>query len=139
MPEEHPTHLLAALESLGGSIAEAMGRLVRTNAEGLRGSQGRILSLIDERGTRPSALVEGSGITKQAIGQRIRELEERGWVTVEPDPSDGRAVLVRRTPAGDRVRAAIDEGIRAMEAEFAERVGPRRYATFRQVIDELGA
>jgi DNA-binding MarR family transcriptional regulator len=131
--------VLAALERLDHTIARGMGRFVGTEVEGLRGSQARMLELIGDGGTRPSALAEGSRITKQAVGQRIREMEERGWVTVTPDPSDGRAVLVRRTAAGDRVRRTIRQGVGRMEREWTDLVGADRYAVFRQVLDELGS
>ena len=104
----------------------------------MRGSHGRLLDLIAEEGTRPSALAEGAWITKQAVGKRLRELEERGWVVLSPDPADRRAVVARRTPAGDRVRAAARRAITAMEDGWGEAVAPERYATFRAVLAELG-
>lgn len=105
--------------------------------EGLRGSHGRILDLIAPGGTRPSALAEGATISKQAVSQRIRELEERGWVQLRPDPSDGRALLVHRTSEGDDVRRQLRAAIRALESEWADAVGAGRYAAFRSVLDEL--
>ena len=104
----------------------------------MRGSHGRLLDLIAEEGTRPSALAEGAWITKQAVGKRLRELEERGLVVLSPDPADRRAVVARRTPAGERVRAAARRAIAEMEDRWAEAVGPERYGTFRAVLAELG-
>lgn len=104
----------------------------------LRGSHGRILDLLGDEGTRPSALAADAWITKQAISQRIRELEEARLVVTTPDPTDGRAMVVQRTAEGDRVRSSAVARIRAAETEWANLVGPDRYATFRQVIDELG-
>jgi len=104
-----------------------------------RGSQGRILHLLPQDGARPTDLAAGGWITKQAIGQRVRELEEMGLAQTDPDPDDGRAIIVRRTPAGDRMAADILEAIAAVERSWAEEVGEKRYATFRAVLDELGA
>jgi len=134
-----PSHVFAALERLNRRADRDMQRLVPPTVEGLRGSYGRILDLLRPEGVRPSELAEGASITKQAIGQRVRELEQRGWVAVEPDPADGRAVLVRRTAAGEQVRRAAVAAIADMEAEWADVVGADRYATFRAVLDELGA
>jgi hypothetical protein len=47
-------------------------------------------------------------------------------------------VVVKRTAEGDHVRSSAVASIRAAETEWADLVGPDRYATFRQVIDELG-
>lgn len=104
----------------------------------LRGSEGRVLGLIEPDGTRPTSLAEGTWITKQAVGKRIRDLEERGLVTVRPDPADGRAVRVHKTPEGERVKAATEQRIAALERDLAAEVGEHRYRIFRQVLDELG-
>jgi DNA-binding MarR family transcriptional regulator len=131
-------HVLAAIERANRRIDADLRRRRPAGLEGMRGSYGRILDLIGDDGSRPSALAEGSWITKQAVGQRVRELEERGWVTVTPDPADGRAVLVRRTARGDEVRRLARAAISQMESDWAASVGPDRYATFRAVLDELG-
>ena len=104
----------------------------------LRGSEGRILDLVRAKGTRPTVLAEGAWITKQAIGKRIRDLEARGLVQLDPDPDDGRAVLVHRTAEGERVRTVIGEQIADLERELREQVGDERYRIFREVLDELG-
>lgn len=104
----------------------------------LRGSEGRILGLIEPDGTRPTSLAEGSWITKQAIGKRVRELEERGLVAVRPDPDDGRAVRVHRTTKGEGVKATTELRVAELERAFADEVGEDRYRTFCEVLDELG-
>ena len=131
-------HVLALLGALDRRIDRDLRELRSADAAGMRGSHGRILGQIADEGSRPSALAAG-WISKQAIGQRIRELEERGWVSVAADPSDRRAVVVRRTEAGERVRDATVAAIAAMEERWAAAVGAERYAAFRAVLDELGS
>ncbi|HKJ54483.1 MAG TPA: MarR family winged helix-turn-helix transcriptional regulator [Nitriliruptoraceae bacterium] len=104
-----------------------------------RGSQGRILHLLPDEGARPTDLAAGGWITKQAVGQRVRELEELGLVETHPDPDDGRAIIVSRTTAGDRAAEAILDAIDEMERAWAQEVGEERYAVFRAVLDDLGA
>ena len=130
--------VFAALEQLQHRARQEVGTLIPPEVEGLRGSFGRILLMIDDAGTRPSVLAQGAWITKQAMGQRVRDLQERGWVDVVADPADGRAVLVRRTAQGDRVRRAALGAIRAMEEQWSDQVGAERYRVFRSVLDELG-
>ena len=131
--------MLADIEGLQRRTDADLSRhLAPARAHGLRGSYGRILGLIPDDGTRPSTLAEGAWITKQSVGQRVRELEERGWVTIEPDPTDGRAQIVRRTAEGDRMRQVTEAGIAAMEQEWADAVGAERYRIFREVVEELG-
>ena len=104
-----------------------------------RPSHGRLLDLIPDGGIRPSAIASDVWITKQAVGVRLREMQELGWVSTTRDPADGRAVIVKRTAAGSRIHRAARQAIAKLEAEWAEAVGPDRFDTFRAVIDELGA
>lgn len=130
-------HLLMLLEG----FQRRLGREMSTRMHGtgiLRGSEGRILGLIEPEGTRPTSLAEGTWITKQAIGKRVRQLEERGLVAVQSDPDDGRAVRVRRTAKGERVKATTESRIAELELAFAAEVGEERYRTFCEVLAELG-
>ena len=135
--EARPPHLLAALDLLMGRLGGEMRRRTAHVDLVIRGSEARLLHLIDPAGSRQTDLADGAWITKQAIGKRIREMEERGLVTVGPDPADRRATLVRRTAEGDAVRATTRAMIRDLEAELADIVGPDRYDVFRAVADEL--
>ena len=138
-PNPSPSlHVLDAIEWFMRRLEHE--RATRKAGDGpmLRGSQGRILHLLPAEGARPTELAAGDWITKQAIGQRVRELEEMGLVRTDPDPDDRRAVIVRRTPEGDRIQEQILADIDAMERSWAEEVG-QGYATFRAVLDELGA
>ena len=64
-----------------------------------------------------SVLIEHSQTDRTALGRTIERLVRRGWVSRLPDPDDGRAVLVRRSPAAQAVFeqalaqvAGLDEG-----------------------------
>jgi DNA-binding MarR family transcriptional regulator len=133
-----PDHLLAALERLNSRIGEVMARQTADAGVDLRGSQGRILHLIGPNGTRPTDLARGSGITKQAMGKRIEDLEGRGLVRTAPDPRDGRAVLVHLTASGRRMSETLARCVSDLEVELETRVGTADYAAFRAVLDALG-
>src|SRR5947209_7292090 len=76
---------------------------------------------IDPDGTRLTVLAARAGITYQAMAQLVVELEERGIVERVPDPSDGRARLVRLTEEGRRrVKIALRH-IRAIERQWLRR------------------
>ena len=51
-------------------------------------------------GTRLTVLAHNAGMTKQAMGQIVDDLEQLGYVERTPDPDDGRAKIVRFTEAG---------------------------------------
>ena len=136
---DDPDHLLARLERLNTRLGRDLGlRHAVAGLPWLRGSQGRILNLIGPDGSRPTELAEGAWVSKQAIGKRIVELEQRGLVRTKPDPSDGRAVLVHLTKEGARVRAVVVAQIDDLERQLAEEVGAASYARFSAVLARLG-
>jgi DNA-binding MarR family transcriptional regulator len=88
------------------------------------------------------SLAERLGVTQQAASKAVADLERRGYVRREADPGDAR---VRRAALTARGEAAIEAGRRhraALEAELAERLGPRRIAAARNtlidVVEALG-
>lgn len=130
-------HVLALLDAAQRRAGEDMGRLTVGIADGMRGSFARILALTPEGGARPTELAEAAGISKQAVGQRIQELIDRGWMVLDRDPSDHRARIARRTQEGHRVHALLVAAIGSLEDEWRESVGADRYATFLDVLAEL--
>ena len=76
---------------------------------------------IDPEGTRLTVLAARAGLSHQAIGQVVAELERRGFVERVRDDADGRARLVRLTDDGrDLVKAAL-KAIAAIERKWSER------------------
>ena len=93
---------------------------------------------------RAADLATRAGMTRQSMGELVRELEGFGLVEMVPDPQDGRAKLVSWTEdglaiarIGKRHLAAIE---RRLEAEFgAEYESARRVLErLAEVLDEIG-
>lgn len=59
--------------------------------------------------TRPSNLATIFGLTAPAITKRIRHLHSNKVIETYPDPSDGRATLIRLTPYGVQLAEKIRE------------------------------
>jgi DNA-binding MarR family transcriptional regulator len=131
-------HVLAVMTAVERRVGEALAARMAPHDVVMRGSHARLLQLVPPDGARPSELAQG-WISKQAVGQRIHEMLEAGLVAVEPDPHDGRANIVRRTPEGDRIMNLVLSELAALEATLAAQVGERRYRTFRSVLQELAA
>jgi DNA-binding MarR family transcriptional regulator len=66
---------------------------------------------------RITELAAEERVTQPAITLLVNRLAERGWVERVPDPSDGRAVLVRLTPAGEEVFEGLRAEYRALMHE----------------------
>ena len=104
---------------------------------GLRARHYRLLSFVPDDGVRLARVVEESGLTKQALAQALAPLETGGYLDVTPDPADGRARIVRRTDRGREVLAAVREMQAGYERRWAQQVGAGRWASARDVLDEL--
>jgi len=130
-----PTVLEGALRQLRTGLYE----LSDTRFPGLRTRHYRLLGFIPDEGIRPARMVELSGLTKQALAQALEPLEQDGYVDVVPDPADRRARVVRLTPRGREVIAAIHDMQEGYERRWAERVGADRWGAARQVLLDLFA
>ena len=63
-------------------------------------SHSALLRNIGDDGARPSELAAHAGVTRQAITKLVDELERLDLVRRDPDPDDGRRVIVN-TPTAD--------------------------------------
>jgi DNA-binding MarR family transcriptional regulator len=119
--------------------------LARINRQGpkitLRPAHTSLLPHIDQQGTRLTELARRLGVTKQAAGQLVSDLEELALLERVDDAADGRAKLVRFTRAGFE---AIGHGLsvlRGIEAELEKALGKTRMRQLHEallvVVDEL--
>jgi DNA-binding MarR family transcriptional regulator len=114
-------------------------RLADTPYNDIRISHGCVFGNIDPDGTRLTDLAERARMTKQSVGEVTSDLEQRGYVERIPDPSDGRAKIIRLTERG---RAAQSLGIGLIdeiEQEWAERFGADRVAVLREALEAITA
>src|SRR5687768_16474286 len=77
----------------------------------IRPAHTKLLPHIDFQGTRLSDIAKRIGISKQAVGQLVAEMQEMGVVELLADPEDGRAKLVRFTSKG---AAGIRHGLEVL-------------------------
>ena len=88
-------------------------------------------------GSRVTELAERTQLTKQYLGRLVAELEGLGYLERAPDPTDGRAKLVRLAERG-REATRVAEGIIAgIEADWARRLGASRHAELRRHLIDL--
>jgi DNA-binding MarR family transcriptional regulator len=73
---------------------------------------------LNVQGQSPARLARAFQVTKGAMTYTLQKLEELGYVTIEPDPEDARAKIVRITRSGRRARDAaatrVNPGMLAM-------------------------
>src|SRR5262245_27161220 len=88
-------------------------------------------------GARPSELATRLRISKQALNYLLGELERLDYIERQPDPDDRRSKRIALTPRGGRAVGAIREAVTEMETTWARKLGPERFAQFRELLIEL--
>ena len=96
--------LLAQVKSL--AVQDMFSRMAAEGFQDVREGHGCVFGFIDlEHGSRLTDLAERAGLTKQAVGEAVAELERKGYVERVPDPEDGRAKIIKLTQRGGRRRS----------------------------------
>jgi DNA-binding MarR family transcriptional regulator len=124
---------------LGAFSEELTRRVAETRFSDIRITHGCVFGNIDPEGTRLTDLAERAFMTKQSVGEVVSDLEQRGYVERVPDPSDGRAKIIRLTGRGHEAMALGREIIDALEQEWAERYGAERVAALRDALEAVTA
>ncbi len=97
-------------------------------------AQARVAARLGPDGSRVTDLADQARITKQSAASLVEQLEAAGYVERVPDPTDGRARLVRLTSRARRVVQAADAEVERVLAEWSAHVGEQR---LRQVHESL--
>src|SRR5687768_9573416 len=125
------------LQLVGKLMFEVRDTFAAEDWEGLRQSHFRLLTYVPRDGISVTDLAQALRMSKQACGQFVTQLAATGHLAIRADATDRRVRLVIRTPLGDRTLKAVNARIRRIERSWARRVGADRYATFREVLEEL--
>lgn len=119
-------------------VAELHEALPAAGFEDIRPSHSvGVFRTVDPEGTRPGELARRAGVTPQAMAEFVRYLEQHGYVERVPDPTDGRARLVRLTPLGREAAAAAHVAFDGVESRWKRALGAKRYAQLKEMLAEL--
>ena len=100
--------------------------------------QTRALRVICEReGVRLSDLAESLHIAPRSATEVADGLQERGLVERTPDPGDRRAVLLRPTGEGRRIRGEVGRARAADSADLFARLTPEDRAALARILRML--
>jgi DNA-binding MarR family transcriptional regulator len=105
------TDRAAAMDEVATSLLPAASLatrlLLRQTRASVSRSEASLLAALDGGPQRITALAAREGLAQPTMTLMVKRVQERGWVTRERDPDDGRVVLVSLTDDGRRALAEV--------------------------------
>ena len=111
--------------------------LSRIGYADIRPAHGFVFQLLALHGSPGNEVAEHLGVTKQAASQMLEFLEERGYVTRLPHPTDKRGKLVVLTQKGWACIRAVEAIFVTLEQQWIEVLGPERMNALRIDLHRL--
>ncbi len=96
-----------------------------------------VFASLGRDGTRLTTLAQHAGMTKQAMGQIVDDLEQLGYVERTPDPEDGRAKIVRFTAAGLDFVCDAAEVLEEIWRDYSRLLGENELDRIQEQLHEL--
>ncbi len=118
-------------------LESAVLAALREHGHELPLNQARVFQRIDPRGSRLADLARAAQLSKQTVGSIVDQLEAAGYVSREPDPTDGRARLVTITDKGREIIALSIPVVREVESAWQAHLGPTQTRQLRQLLTRL--
>jgi DNA-binding MarR family transcriptional regulator len=96
-----------------------------------------VFGFLGEGGARASVMAERAGMTRQSMGEIIRDLVSLGILEMRPDPDDRRAKVVFYTKKGLELTTGGHQHILDLEERFAEEFGAEPYEHLRTALERI--
>lgn len=130
--------LIALVHSADRAFQDEMVNAARRRGYvGARPAHNAVFATLRREGSRASDMALRAGITKQSMGEVVRELVDMGLLEMKPDPADRRAKLVTYTEMGLEQAMTGRRHLADLEQMFIEEFGADDYATARRVIERV--
>ncbi len=111
--------------------SRALEKLRLRGYTGLALAHTMLLTNVDVEGTRLTVLAGRVGVSRQAIGNLVRNLEQQGYVARAVDPLDRRAFIVTLTETGWRLLEAVVDVKMEIETEYSAVLGAEQMRMLR--------
>lgn len=130
--------LIAIVDRLTRLLAtDMLHEAHRRGHDMIRPGHNAVFATLPDEGARASDMAARAGITKQAMGEAIRDMVDLGLVRMSPDPSDRRAKLVTWTEAGLAVARGGKQHMYELEQLWKDTFGEQEYETARKVLEGI--
>lgn len=125
--------LLLARKDFVARLHTAMGDELKD----LPPAAGGMLPYIDLEGTRGTELARRMGVSKQAAGKAVRDLEACGLVTRVQEVADARAAKVQFSAKGLEYMMKLHVAIDGIESDYAKLIGTEKAQLLREALCEI--
>jgi DNA-binding MarR family transcriptional regulator len=134
-------------QALGGALRSAWVGYQRRLDEAMaaagfpdrRQPDGRVLRLCARTGQMTASQIGRElGITRQGAGKIVSALHDRGYVTLESSPADGRERVITLTPEAFEYLAAQRAAARRIERDLRDQLGAEAFDSLSALLDALG-
>jgi DNA-binding MarR family transcriptional regulator len=135
-PDRKP--LIALVDRANRALQADMVRAAhRRGHTHIKPAHNAVFSTLQAEGSRASDMAARAGITRQSMGEIVREMVSLGVLEMKQDPDDRRAKLVTYTEAGlafarDGFRHIVD-----VEDRIVAELGADDYETARRVLERV--
>ncbi|MFT4766426.1 MAG: DNA-binding MarR family transcriptional regulator [Oleispira sp.] len=96
-----------------------------------------VIPFVTDVGIRSVEIAKKAGVSKQAVGKLVEELEGYGYLEVRPDPNDGRASLVFLSDKGEHFLQTAIESTNILEKQWQQLIGAKRFNNMKQALIDL--
>jgi DNA-binding MarR family transcriptional regulator len=114
--------------------ADMVSAAHRAGHSSIKQTHNAIFATLGVEGMRAVDMAARLGITRQSMGEIIREMVGLGILEMRPDPTDRRAKLVVYSEEGLRIAADGFAHIEELDRRFTEEFGEEDYQTARRVL-----
>tara|TARA_B110000444_G_C18352368_1_gene372351 strand:+ start:151 stop:492 length:342 start_codon:yes stop_codon:yes gene_type:complete len=96
-----------------------------------------LLSIDPVHGSPSTAIGPKMGMEATSLSRTLKTLEERGLIRREPNPSDGRSVLLKLTTLGLEKRDISKSLVLKFNEQLEKKIGTKKLEIFREVSDSI--
>ncbi len=103
----------------------------------IRAAHDPVFATLPSQGARASDMAVRAGITKQSMGEAIRDMVDLGLLEMTEDPTDRRAKLVTFSDAGMELAKDGKRHMYALEQQWKDKFGEENYEIAREVLEGI--
>lgn len=117
---------------------QAVSRMYNEEAAKYGGSMSvgfTLLSIDKEGGTPSTTLGPKMGMEATSLTRTLKSMEEKGLIYREPNPNDGRGILIFLTDFGREKRELSKQTVLKFNEKIKNNVSPEKFRNFIEVSD----